>query len=115
MTAVHIGSLGLVVEPMATEMERLVRSLPAPALLFVDPNWRESAIPDSAAHRDRIRRLMPRTDIVKTSTEDLGYLAPGRGVPDAAAMLLGWGERAACWSPTARHRSGPTRPRTGWR
>ena len=68
VTAVHIGSLGLVVEPMATEVERLVHSLPGSVLLFVDPNWRESAIPDAAAHRDRIRRLMPRTDILKTST-----------------------------------------------
>ncbi len=91
VTAMHIGSLGLVVEPMATEVERLVHSLPASVLLFVDPNWRESAIPDSAAHRDRIRLLMPRTDILKTSTEDLGYLAPGHSVPDAAAMFLGWG------------------------
>ena len=93
VTAVHVGTLGLVVEPMATEVERLAHSLPASALLFVDPNWRESAIPDAAAHRDRIRRLMPRTDILKTSTEDLGYLAPGRSVADAAAMLLGWGAR----------------------
>ncbi len=94
VTAVHVGSLGLVVEPMATEVERLVRSLPASVLLFVDPNWRAPAIPDAAAHRDRIRRLMPRTDILKTSTEDLSYLAPGRSVPEAAAMLLGW--RARC-------------------
>ena len=93
VTAVHVGTLGLVVEPMATEVERLAHSLPASVLLFVDPNWRESAIPDAAAHRDRIRRLMPRTDILKTSTEDLGHLAPGRSVPDAAAMLLGWGAR----------------------
>ena len=93
VTAVHVGTLGLVVEPMASEVERLVRNLPASVLLFVDPNWRESAIPDAGAHRDRIRRLMPRTDILKTSTEDLGHLVPGRSVPDAAAMLLGWGAR----------------------
>ncbi len=93
VTAVHVGTLGLVVEPMATEVERLVHNLPASVLLFVDPNWRESAIRDAGAQRDRIRRLMPRTDILKTSTEDLGHLAPGRSVPDAAAMLLGWGAR----------------------
>jgi fructokinase len=93
VTALHIGSLGLVVEPMAAEVERLVAGLPDPVLLFLDPNWRPPAIPDPAAHRDRIRRLLARTDILKTSTEDLGFLMPGQAVPDAAAALLGWGAR----------------------
>ncbi len=93
VTAVHVGSLGLVVEPMATEVERLVRRLPDPVLLLVDPNWRAAAIPDAAAHRDRIRRLLPRTDILKTSTEDLTHLVPGRSVPEAAAALLRSGAR----------------------
>ena len=93
VTAVHVGSLGLVVEPMAAEVERLVRRLPDPVLLLVDPNWRAAAIPDAAAHRDRIRRLLPRTDILKTSTEDLTYLVPGSSVPEAAAALLSWGAR----------------------
>jgi fructokinase len=93
VTAVHVGSLGLVVEPMATEVERLVSGLPGRVLLLVDPNWRAAAIPDPAAHRDRIRRLLPRTDILKTSTEDLTHLVPGSSVPDAAAALLGGGAR----------------------
>ena len=91
--ALHIGSLALVVEPMASVLEGLVRQLPSPVLLMLDPNWRPSAIPDAAAHLDRIRRLLPRTDILKTSSEDLGFLVPGRDVPTAARTLLGWGAR----------------------
>ena len=91
--ALHVGTLGLVVEPMATVLEDLARELPASVLLMLDPNWREAAIPDAAAHLDRIRRLLPRTDILKTSTEDLGFLVPGRDVPAAARTLLGWGAR----------------------
>ena len=91
--ALHVGTLGLVVEPMAGVVEDLARELPSPMLLMLDPNWREAAIPDAAAHLDRIRPLLPRTDIPKTSSEDLGFLVPGRDVPAAARTLLGWGAR----------------------
>ena len=93
VVAVHIGTLGLVVDPMATVVEELAHQLPAPVLLMLDPNWRASAIPDPGVHLDRIRRLLPRTDILKTSSEDLAFLAPGPDVPAAARTLLGWGAR----------------------
>jgi fructokinase len=93
VTAVHIGSLGLVVDPMASELERLVQQLSPDVLLLLDPNWRAQAIPDADAHRARLRRLLLRTDILKTSTEDLSFLVPGCGIADAARILLGWGAR----------------------
>jgi len=109
VTAAHIGTLGLVVPPMATELDWLVQRLPDSVLLFLDPNWREQAIPDADAHRSRIRRISPRADILKASTEDLGFLVPGASLPDAAGTLLGWGARcvlvtdgpAAIWVYTA--------------
>jgi len=91
--ALHIGSLGLVVEPMAAGMEALAHNLPAPVLLMLDPNWRARAIPDADAHRTRVHRLLPRTDILKLSTEDLAFLMPGSNVPDAARALLSLGAR----------------------
>jgi fructokinase len=91
VTAVHVGSLGLVVDPMASELERLVQRLSPDVLLLLDPNWRAQAIPDADAHRARLRRLLPRTDILKTSTEDLSFLVPGCGIADAARILLDWG------------------------
>ena len=93
VTAVHIGSLGLVVDPMASELERLVQRLSPDVLLLLDPNWRAQAIPDADAHRARLRRLLLRTDILKTSTEDLSFLVPGCGIADAARILLDWGAR----------------------
>jgi fructokinase len=109
VTALHVGTLGLIVPPMATELERLVQRLPDPVLLFLDPNWRERATPDADAHRSRIRRMLPRTDILKSSTEDLAFLVPDATVPEAAGRLLGWGARcvlitdgpAAIWAFTA--------------
>jgi fructokinase len=93
VTALHIGTLGLVAEPMATELERLAASLPPPVLLLLDPNCRPRAIPDAGAYLARIRRILTRTDIVKVSTEDLAFLVPGADVPEAASSLLGAGAR----------------------
>jgi fructokinase len=93
VTALHIGTLGLVVDPMASGLERLVHDLRPEVLLLLDPNWRAQAIPDADAHRARIRRILPRTDILKTSTEDLSFLVPGHGIAEAAQILLSWGAR----------------------
>jgi fructokinase len=93
VTALHIGTLGLVVDPMASGLERIVHDLRPEVLLLLDPNWRAQAIPDADAHRARIRRILPRTDILKTSTEDLSFLVPGHGIAEAAQILLGWGAR----------------------
>ena len=107
VTALHIGTLGLVAEPMATELERLVTSLPEPVLLMLDPNCRPRAIPDADPYLARIRRILARTDIVKVSTEDLAFLVPGAGVPEAASSLLGAGP-APSSLPTALRWSGHT-------
>jgi fructokinase len=93
VSAVHLGSLGLVVDPMAAELERLVQGLAPEVLLLLDPNWRSQAIPDADAHRARIRRILPRTDILKTSTEDLSFLVPDRHLAEAARILLDEGAR----------------------
>jgi fructokinase len=94
VAALHVGSLGLVVEPMASELEHLVQHhLPESVLLLFDPNWRPQAIPNPDAHRARIRRLLPRADILKVSTEDLAFLVPETPSPGAARTLLGWGTR----------------------
>jgi fructokinase len=73
-TALHIGSLALHMEPIATTIEQLVGDLPDDVLLMLDPNCRPSAIHDKTAYLARLARLLPRVDIVRTSTEDLRYL-----------------------------------------
>jgi fructokinase len=90
-TALHVGSLGLVMEPIGTSLEQLVATLPAGITVMLDPNCRPGAIASRQQYLDRLGRILRRTDIVKTSTEDLTYLYPGRDVADAAADLLGYG------------------------
>lgn len=92
VTALHVGSLALVMEPIASTIERLiVEDLPHETLVMVDPNCRPHAITDHHAYRARIDRILRRADVVKASTEDLAYLCPDTPVQAAAASLLGLG------------------------
>jgi fructokinase len=83
-TAVHVGTLGLVLEPLASTVEALVGALDAATILMVDVNARPTATPDPAHYRARVGRLLARADVVKVSVEDLAFLHPG--VEPAAAL-----------------------------
>jgi fructokinase len=90
-TALHVGSLGLVMEPVGTSVEHLVATLPDGVTVMLDPNCRPGAITSPQAYLDRLDRILRRVDVVKTSTEDLAYLFPGRDAAAAAAELGGKG------------------------
>ena len=75
-TALHVGTLGLVLEPVATTIERLVRESDTDRLVMLDPNCRPSATVDPSAFRSRIERIARRADVVKVSDDDLLLLAP---------------------------------------
>jgi fructokinase len=90
-----VGALGLVFEPMATTLERLVERVAPGTLVALDPNCRPAAIEDRAAYRGRIERVLRRTDVLKVSEDDLGWLLPGSSATDAARALLPGGEAVA--------------------
>jgi fructokinase len=85
---VHAGALALAMEPIATSIERLITGdLPADTLVMVDPNCRPGAIASREAYLARLSRILRRTDVVKVSVEDLGYLFPGLPAHAAATAL----------------------------
>jgi fructokinase len=86
--ALHVGALGLVLEPLATAVEALVQRLSGEALVMVDPNVRPALIGDRNAYVERVRRVTARADIVKASDEDLRLLYPDLTPRDAAQRLL---------------------------
>jgi fructokinase len=91
-TAVHVGTLGLVMEPIGSAVERLVLAdVPPDALVMLDPNCRPGAIADRAAYQGRIGRIAARADVVKASVDDLAYLYPGSPPAEAAELLLAAG------------------------
>lgn len=93
-SALHVGTLGLVLEPMGTTLESLVRGAPDDVVVMVDPNCRPSATPDAAALRARVQRLAIRADVIKASLDDLAFLYPGLAVDAGAAALLQAGPSA---------------------
>jgi fructokinase len=90
--AVHVGALGLVMEPIGSAVERLLLAdVPPDALVMLDPNCRPGAIADRAAYLGRIARIAARADVVKASVDDLAYLYPGSPPAEAAELLLAAG------------------------
>jgi fructokinase len=89
--ALHLGTLGLVFEPIASSLEALVGRLSPEALVMLDPNARPSATPDAEAWRARIDRLAGGASVVRLTTDDLAFLRPGLDPFEAAAAMLALG------------------------
>jgi fructokinase len=91
----HVGTLGLVLEPMASALEAVVRQMPDETLVAVDPNCRPAIIDDVPVYRERLSRILRRTDLLKVSEDDLAWLAPGREATTAARAFLDEGPTVA--------------------
>jgi fructokinase len=86
--ALLVGTLGLVLEPMATALEAVVEHLAGDALVAIDVNCRPWIIDDPDGYRRRLTRLLRHTDLLKVSEEDIDWLAPGRAPVEATRALL---------------------------
>ncbi len=105
VAAIHVGTLGLVLEPLASAMEALVADAPDDAVVMLDPNCRPTATRDRDAYVARVDRLLPRTDILKVSGDDLAFLRPDMTPEGAVADLLDAGPGVVLWTDGA----GPVR------
>lgn len=93
VTALHVGTLGLMLEPMASTLFQLAERESAHRLVMFDPNIRPAPLTDSSAYRNRINSLMSRSTIVKASDADLAWLFPGLQLEAAALEILATGPR----------------------
>lgn len=92
--AIYVGSLGLVLQPMAQALvDGVARTAPT-TLVMLDPNCRPLVISDRPAYLERLSAVLRRADIVKVSTDDLAYLAPTTPIIAAARGLLDDGPAA---------------------
>jgi fructokinase len=91
VSAFHVGTLALALEPIASTLEAVALGLDPTTLVMLDPNCRPSVIDDQARYTSRIRRVAARADVVKVSIEDLSFLAPGVGVIAAARAFVDQG------------------------
>jgi fructokinase len=85
---VHVGTLGLALEPIATALEAVVERLTADALIAVDPNCRPWVITDHDTYRTRMRRVLSHSHVLKVSEEDLAYLEPDLPAVEGVRALL---------------------------
>ena len=100
--AFHIGTLGLVLEPIASSLGDAVTRLGQDTLLMVDPNCRPTVIPDRQAYLARLSPILARADVVKVSADDLAFLAPGKTALDGARGLVRAGARLVLLTDGAR-------------
>jgi fructokinase len=90
VSAIHAGTLGLVLEPMASTLVDLIRREHGRRLVMLDPNIRVGLVPDSE-YRDHLRTAISESTIVKASVADLAWLYPGIGYEEAAERILAEG------------------------
>jgi fructokinase len=91
----HVGTLGLVMEPIALALQAVVEAVTERALVMVDPNCRPTFIGDRDTYRRALAATLRYTHVVKVSNDDLEYLEPGADPVDAARRLLEDGPRVA--------------------
>ena len=101
VTALHIGTLGLVLEPMASTLAAFVGREHGGRCVMLDPNIRPGLIPDDE-YRARLQDMIALSTIVKGSEADLAWLYPGAGYEDATRLLLDGGVRLAAVTLGAR-------------
>jgi fructokinase len=111
--AFQFGSYAMVVEPVATTQRALIEREAArgQAVIAYDPNIRLNVEPDVLRWRDTLRWMLPRTQLLKVSDEDLGLLYPGVPAADLAAQWLAIGVSLVvvtrggegAWAWTAQH------------
>jgi fructokinase len=89
LSILHIGTLGMVLEPMATTLEATVSAVGNDVVVMLDPNCRPRVTPDHTGYMTRLRRMLRRADIVKVSTDDLDFIAPGDHSPGVRVLLEG--------------------------
>jgi fructokinase len=91
--AFHVGTLGLVLEPMAATYRAMVADVPDDVLVVTDPNCRPQIITERDDYIASLTPVLARTDVVKVSTDDLAYLLPGVEPAAGASALLEVGPR----------------------
>jgi len=86
--AFHLGTLGLVLEPMAAALEVGIATADEETLVMLDPNCRPLVIRDRVVYLARLHRILARADVIKVSADDLDFLAPGQAPAEVARTLL---------------------------
>jgi fructokinase len=102
ISAVHLGTLGLVLEPMASTLVSLLEHHHSGRVVMVDPNVRPALVRDPISYMERFHEWLPWIDVVKVSDADIGHLRPGADPLDVAHDWVARGVIAVCLTQGGR-------------
>lgn len=109
VSALHLGSFSLAVEPCGTAFEKLVHREEARRVISIDPNIRPAMVENRRSYLARLKRLMAVADIVKMSDEDLDWMTGGEDHAIAAGRLMRGGAKIVIVTHGARGATAFTR------
>ena len=91
--AIHVGTLGLAIDPPAAAYEALLDREAGRRTIVLDPNVRPAVFGDQAPYRARFERLARLADVVKLSADDGAWIYPELEQADVLEHILGLGPR----------------------
>jgi fructokinase len=109
VAVLHMGTLGLLLEPIARTLESLAERERGRHLLMLDLNIRTVRGADQDTYRARLLRLISMDALVKASDDDVAWLYPELTAEAAVDRILDAGARAALVTLGAEGAIGATR------
>jgi fructokinase len=100
--AFHLGTLGLVLEPMASALAGGAAGASPDTLVMLDPNCRPAVIAEKEPYLRRLEHLIARADVVKVSADDLEFIEPGVPAVGAARAIAARGPAVVLLTDGAR-------------
>ena len=87
VSVIHVGTLGLVLEPLASASAALVTAAREDQIVMVDPNCRPSVMTSSEVFDRTLTSVFSRADVIKVSGDDLAFMFPGERPATAAEQI----------------------------
>jgi fructokinase len=116
----HMGSVGATLEPGGQQVVKIVhQQKDAGATISFDPNIRPDIMGNPEDVIERIETLVSLSHLVKASTDDIGWLYPGRSLDDvvklwldagASIVVVTKGPEGALVSTSSQNVAAPSRP-----
>jgi fructokinase len=75
-TAIHIGTLAFIFEPLSHATRSVVAAMGENQILMVDPNARPSVMKDPSQFWETFNASLGRADVIKFSGDDLDFMFP---------------------------------------
>ena len=89
--ALLLGTLGLLVEPGASELFEWAKQVAKVAPVILDPNIRSSVLGDRAAYQAIVEKWVVISHVVKVSEDDIAWLYPDMSQEEVAQSWLAKG------------------------